>query len=41
MVENLTDKNLQLEEELGQLTETVNDLVRGLELCTHGQWVGR
>ena len=27
MVENLTDKNLQLEEELGQLTETVNDLV--------------
>ena len=27
MVENLTEKNLQLEEELNQLTETVTDLV--------------
>ena len=27
MVEKLTDKNLQLEEELAQLTETVSDLV--------------
>ena len=28
MVEKLTDTNLQLEEELNRLTETVNDLVR-------------
>lgn len=30
MVEKLTDKNLQLEEELAQLTETVSDLVCGI-----------
>ena len=32
MVEKLTDTNLQLEEEISQLRETVNDLVSELSL---------
>ena len=37
MVEKLTDTNLQLEEEISQLRETVNDLVSELSLHRHNR----